>query len=372
MTERIDTIASREFVRLIRDHLNHEVIREAEFFTQDRLDESELRSCGAGPFLWDIVSEHQLSISSPDERLLSGLANAEAVYEKLRLKAISEVLGRCDSAGLKVILFKGSALAYSIYDRPYHRPRIDHDLLIQKSDFPRLSELLLELGYNRVATLTGSAVRNQAIFWKLDPWGSKQILDVHWELSERSILGFHTADFFEQVERFKSRDFSFWTFPHTTALLIACVHLRAHHPNEKRLLWYLDMVMLIRRMDQEALLLFINLSRDKGVDHYCMEALSECVRLFGLPRGFPAGYEQQLKAYAERGELDNRYQWQNTWQDCRGKSGLGKKILFLWQQVFPPLEYLQMKYGFQSKWQSPWYYLKRISGGFRFLFRKTG
>src|SRR5262249_2801724 len=59
---------------------------------------------------------------------------AEAALEIVRVVELGRLLRAFDAAGIQAVVFKGAALAYSLYPEPWLRPREDTDVLIRFAD----------------------------------------------------------------------------------------------------------------------------------------------------------------------------------------------------------------------------------------------
>jgi hypothetical protein len=345
------------------------------FFFEHLLDEEVLRREGVAPVVWNLLnsSDDHFGATDYNVRLLEQLAREQAVYEALRFKTLRDMLDACKDKDLPVLVFKGSALAYQVYEYPGLRPRIDHDVLIEKDHLQELKNVLLEQGFVQLPTLPGGEVRKQIIFWKVDPWGSKQLIDVHWSLSEREMDCFHVSELFRQSQSFPYPGGSFLSFKRPLALWIACVHLRTHHPNEKRLLWYLDICFMLKRMSGREKEEFVQFGKENNTLNLCVEALSETVRFLALPAEFiPESILIGVLKTAGEDPLADRFRWQNAWADFRAKAGMKRKSAFIVQQLFPPLDYMRERFHIQSDWRLPFTYSRRILRGLIFLFKKTG
>ncbi|MBI4526614.1 MAG: nucleotidyltransferase family protein [Deltaproteobacteria bacterium] len=86
-------------------------------------------------------------VPSEIQRKLLQLYHRTAYQNLHLLNALEAVLERFSQAGLKVMILKGAALARLIYRHLALRPFVDLDLLIQKQDFPKAREVLLQSGY---------------------------------------------------------------------------------------------------------------------------------------------------------------------------------------------------------------------------------
>ena len=84
---------------------------------------------------------------------------------------------------MPVLLFKGAALAYSIYPEPWLRPREDTDLLVDGGDASRAGELLGSRGYQAALMQSGELVTNQRLHVRSDASGLRHDCDLHWKIA---------------------------------------------------------------------------------------------------------------------------------------------------------------------------------------------
>ena len=120
-------------------------------------------------------------------RDLSGWPSAvvDAIREEARLQAIWEPVHRAAVAAvvealydqkIDVLVLKGTALAYSIYDEPEERRRGDTDMLVRRADMDRARHVLGRLGWR-----TGQRQAFQES-WTIPESGFLHELDLHWRL----------------------------------------------------------------------------------------------------------------------------------------------------------------------------------------------
>ena len=109
--------------------------------------------------------------------------------ETLKSNALVELFESFASAGLThTILFKGSALAHSIYPKPWLRPRSDNDLLIDIEAYSEYEKIFARLGYQKIFSIEGQYVSYQNTFSKKLSGHSHINIDLHWRISNRQIL----------------------------------------------------------------------------------------------------------------------------------------------------------------------------------------
>src|SRR5438105_1244783 len=99
--------------------------------------------------------------------------------QALRDHELRRVLERLASAGIRCVLMKGAALAYTHYRSPHLRPRSDTDLLIPPDSAARVATVLSDAGYERAVETSGQLATFQQHFSRPGGAGTWYALDVH-------------------------------------------------------------------------------------------------------------------------------------------------------------------------------------------------
>ena len=107
------------------------------------------------------AAEHHGVVPLLDWRLSSGSEtdSPDSLRAALRARAIelakrelavraetTQVLAALESAGIRPVILKGAALAYSLYPTPALRPRADLDILVAPDERDSAWQILLNLG----------------------------------------------------------------------------------------------------------------------------------------------------------------------------------------------------------------------------------
>src|SRR5258706_14323158 len=143
-----------------------------------RLLES-IQQHGVGPLVYSCLSDD----SWPIHAAMRDAAIRAAAMESLRLADLRALLAEFAVRGIRVVIIKGTALAYDLYDAPELRPRGDTDLLIAESDVDALRRLMLELGYESQLTSGDTLAVRQQSFVR-----AGHIYDVHWDVSNSPVV----------------------------------------------------------------------------------------------------------------------------------------------------------------------------------------
>src|SRR5262245_13100335 len=113
---------------------------------------------------------------------------AAVALDAAREVELRRVLDALRAAGVESVLIKGAALAYTHYQRPELRPRIDTDLMIVESARDRTARTLESLGYQQAIETDGALSVAQYHFHRTAQGGISHVLDVHWRIS--NVLAF--------------------------------------------------------------------------------------------------------------------------------------------------------------------------------------
>jgi hypothetical protein len=225
--------------------------------------------------VWRSPPEHGVWPADVREALLREL-RAFTATELLRANELVSVLDALAGADIHPILLKGSALAYSVYDSPAARPRVDTDLLIRRNDVITLRTVMAERGYTAPVHCDGELLFCQFPLKKTDRFGLVHAFDVHWKISTQSV--------FADLLRFDEIAASATHLPLLGAhartagslhsLLLACVHPVMHHRNADSLIWLHDVHLLASLLTDDEFDRFSDLAIAKHVSAICAYQLT--------------------------------------------------------------------------------------------------
>lgn len=197
---------------------------------------------------------------------------------------LREVLGALEQQGARVLVMKGSQLAYSHYPQPHLRPRIDTDLLIATADRPVVDTVLRTSGYVSTPPVGGDLVMLQRIYAKDRP-GVRCQVDVHWRLANPAVfadvLTFDEAD--AEAVALPALSASARGLCDRHALLVACVHRVAHHYDDGCLIWLYDIHLIASRLTASDWDRFTCMAASRGVAAVCRVSLERAIHRFRTP-----------------------------------------------------------------------------------------
>jgi len=107
----------------------------------------DLRRHGLGPLVADLVARHGMPLPETVRAELRAQRDAAILWHAVRTRDLDEVVGGLSAAGIPHMLLKGSALALTLYERPWHRAAGDTDILVPHDRAEEAQSALTELGY---------------------------------------------------------------------------------------------------------------------------------------------------------------------------------------------------------------------------------
>ena len=245
-----------------------------------------LHEQGVGPLVYRALRDRHLLDAQPTivRDQLTRLYREETILEPFRREEVARVLDALAAAGVKALVFKGTALAYTCYPEPALRPRLDTDLLIRRDDVDAASRVFERLGCTRALRTAGELVTHQFIYVSAQH-GLDIAFDVHWKVSDPQAF----ADLFS-FEELEGEARPVPALARTArvlceehALLVACTHRVAHHYDREILIFLYDIELLARRLDVSGWDRVVEMARAKRICHVTLRGLDLASNLLGTP-----------------------------------------------------------------------------------------
>jgi hypothetical protein len=311
---------------------------------------------------------------------------AQAMHELAQRAEIPRVLDALWLVGVKPLLLKGPALAYSHYPNPTLRPRADTDLLIRGEQGDEASCVLRRLGYAKSEGIAGEFVSYQATWSRLDRFGVTHSVDLHWKVNNAQPLA-RLQSYDELAARavpIPALGVDARAPRPVDALLFACIH-RAGHLHAPyyvdgvarfgidRLIWLYDINLLVSQMSAAELDEFARLAAMKRIRRICLDALRRTVECFATP--VPPHIVEALDD-AGTSEASARC----LSGDRMGQLIAGLRALRGWRDrarwvkelAFPPARYMHWKYPANNNTWLPVLYARRGLAGMARLMSDRG
>ncbi|MGQ9619633.1 MAG: nucleotidyltransferase domain-containing protein [Bacteroidales bacterium] len=324
---------------------------------------SNLQKLGLQELLTDeyksaLYSSHLLSISR----------NA------FHLAGTEELLSHLNKEGIKVILLKGLALELTVYGNAGLRQMTDVDLLIDRRDYLKARNILMDNGYDSMPVKSG--------FHKpIVEWTGKHLpslmknglsVDIHLELfpGRKNNL---TARVIETAGEIKlEREKVYVPAPQLFFLYLAR-HLYGHElNNESQLRLYTDLVVMVEKYREEILNYeLISNAREAGISKILAWKLEPLRDLWGLE--FPDWLNEFTSRWFNPDSI-NRFIFflkspkgnkpvnpGKVYRDMiREIPGLHRKILFILGDIFPSVTFMKGRYSVKNTFKVLLYYPLRL------------
>ena len=292
------------------------------------------------------------------------------VYYQILVRQLRVIQDAFEKQGIPSLVFKGLALAWTVYPDFATRPSGDIDLLVKPELFLKAREVLIQIGYGynfKRFEMFREICKAEEFVHQKD--AKKPLtIDLHWNLLH--YYGIHRdngfGDIFARAADVEMPGLKFQTLDRVDALIYSALHLMLNHPECRRLIWICDIAFLAQKMveDQEWEVLekrTAALKADLAVENalklarmWCNLQLPEKYRDF---RGWlrPTSAQKTELAFAEK----------KKGPDIRLKGFLAviaskpSKIPYLSKLIFPSPKYMQMVYPPSKTWLFPLSYIRR-------------
>jgi hypothetical protein len=311
----------------------------------------------------------------PDSALLSETRREAVLQEALRHPAMVAVCDTLGAAGIRPMVFKGGAWAYTTYPEPWCRPRMDLDLLVSRADRGRAGVALQNAGFDPSGRIPGDYVNHQEAFTRALAPGVTFTVDLHWELSNRPVA---SAALPEAAVQNHARPAPF-AGPHATqagdldSVLIACMHPVAHHPDRIILMWWLDVARLAERLPVDRVEALRARAIEAGVAGLVAHGLGEARRFCyrqedpsvpALSEAFLASLRSAGSSEPSMGLLNpSRTLLTDAWSDVRALPTTRARAALVREHLLPPAAFMHTSYGTTHRWLLPVLYARRLLGG---------
>ena len=328
---------------------------------------------GVTALLWESLSSAESGDAALRDEITPSVRGA-ATRELLVQIEIRRVLDRLDREHVRVLVIKGTALAYTAYASAWHRPRTDTDLLIDADQTAEAIRVLESCGYVKSDALTtGTLVSHQAAFERVDGHGLNHVIDLHWRLVNPQILA--NALSFEylsdRAQPVRALGPAARTPCPIDAVLVACIHRLAHHQGQDRLIWLYDLRMLTMRFTDAEWVALADGACRFGVAGLCLDGLRQARDRAGTR--IPPRVEElwQATAPAERSHVyvaGPVLKRDVLASDLAELPGWRARARLVKEHAFPPAAFMRTRYGVKSAVWLPALYVHRlITGTFKWL-----
>ncbi|MFC5577714.1 nucleotidyltransferase family protein [Lysobacter niabensis] len=294
--------------------------------------------------------------NSPDDGIRSAFADRArgmAAASMLRYAECQRVFGLLETAGIRCLLLKGSALGWWLYPSPHLRETADFDLLFETVVHARqAAELLQAHGYTGGEYFGPMAhevtVRRSTSAMTMD-------LDLHWRLFNSPLFAeaLPNCDLFASSISIPAFHQGARGLGPAHATVHACLHrvMNLHMGAGDRLKWLYDLHLLAGCLSSQAWDQLLEICSAHRVSVFCLDAVRATTETLGTE--FPERVLRELERLAEREDIDPRQFGNWRYMQRLGVSRIptfaGRMRWFL-HKVFPSPAYLRSFYGTDMTW----------------------
>jgi len=292
-------------------------------------------------------------------------------------------IGALTEAGIRSVVLKGTACAYSVYGSPSERVRGDTDILVASNDRVRAGEILKTLGFRRGLTFARERGSSQVTYAKEEGLGWSHAIDLHWQINNSAFLSrlFSWDELCERSVPLASLCEAARSTAPVDGLLISCFHRLVHlgspytvngiaHYSADRLIWLSDIDLLSQALSASDWEELYARARDKGLISACLSGINAARAAFGTE--VPHNVLERLAEAAEVSTVDIYLYGKPLTRlrlDTGAQSGLWGKIAFIGEHVFPPADYMHAQFG--GGWLPALYFGRGIRGISKLLSRRS-
>jgi hypothetical protein len=299
---------------------------------------------------------------------LTARVRAAATRDLFVQREMQRLLAGLDGAGVPSLVIKGSALAYTVYEQPWLRPRTDSDVLIRHAALEPAFRVLAECGYRRSDALTsGELVSHQVAFERIDEHDVHHVVDLHWKLVNPQML----ADALPFDALWSSALPAPALGPsarvpsHAASIAIGNVHRLAHHQGQDRLIWLVDFLKLAGRCDDGEWTRLTTLARAARVAGLCLDGLTQARSLgASVPEWVSNALAEAAPHEPSRVYLERTIRKRDVLvHDLKILSSWRTRLRLLREHVFPPPAFIRHRYVGHGRWPLPALYIHRLVTG---------
>lgn len=311
-------------------------------------------------------------------------ARLQVLWEASHREVVEEVLSRLHALGIEVLVMKGTALAYLVYDEPAMRRRGDSDILVRQGRLRDVRKVFANIGL----VPTGDRTFGQETWQYQTGIGFVHAIDLHWEAVGSPYLRRVLAadECFDQAVPLPRLAAEARSLSPVLLLLRGLLNQMLHHANgylidedmhyeTDRLIWQMDTHLLASGFTDEEWRHLQEFAIARGLAAPCRDALAAARQAFGTP--LPGDVMAALAARPDSSEVVRYAALESGTarlrQDFTASAGFVEKVRLLASFVVPPGEFMRRRFPGRAAWPLPLLHVCRIASGLtRFTRRGRG
>ena len=329
---------------------------------------------GVAALLWRALEPVDTAAASALRTLLADRVRADATRDLFVQREMHGVLAALADAGVRALVIKGSALAYTVYGEAWLRPRTDTDVLVSSEDVAAAGRVLEGAGYTRSNALTsGTLVSHQAAFERIDQHEVHYVVDLHWKIVNPQMLAdsLPFEDLWQGGQEAPALGPAARVPSPVASIALGCVHRLAHHQGHDRLIWLYDLRLLSAALGEPDWHTMEELACKRQIAGLCLDGLRQARDRVGgnLPEPVDRVLAEAAVSEPSRIYLDGPVHKRDVLvSDLARLRDWRAKARLLREHAFPPSAFIKERYHTRSRWLLPALYVHRlVTGAFRWV-----
>ena len=205
---------------------------------------------GLAPLVYTHLMAAKIALPEAVERELRARTMQHTHANRIRTRALTQILAIFGDEGIDLLVLKGMALAHLVYPHSGLRPMSDIDLLVSQANADQGQELLAELGFHPVNTSGPPSPHHKPIVHRRVD-GVDVYVELHHNLNRRLPPETSFEVLRPTARQITVNDLLAYT-PSFEDLLAHTYHHMVGAPFQSfRLIWLADMVSLVERFGDE-------------------------------------------------------------------------------------------------------------------------
>ena len=208
-----------------------------------------------------------------------------AVLDVRREDETRRLLDALGDAQIDVLVFKGAALAHTVYAAPHLRPRTDVDLLVDRESLDGADRVLAACGWHHPPEPEPETFAAQRHYVKQGTGRMPLLVDLHWRIANPRVFAdvLPFAELHRRAVTVPTLGRGALTPSPVDALFLACIHRVAHHEDAIDLLWLWDIHLLTSRLGDDERATFAALAARTSMTAVSHRGIACAAQLFDSP-----------------------------------------------------------------------------------------
>jgi hypothetical protein len=204
---------------------------------------------GLTPLLYTHLQAAGVPVPATIQQQLQARAIQHAHANRVRAKALADVLAVFQAAEIDMLVLKGAALAHLVYPQPGLRSMRDVDVLVSRSQARQAQALLAEMGFNAPPPGDSLSAKHLTVAQR-EGEGLPVSVEIHHNLYAKGTPATELEALCPRAVSFTLAGVTAYTLSHEEMLEHIYRHMRIIF-NPLRLIWIADLVSLAERFAAE-------------------------------------------------------------------------------------------------------------------------